>query len=104
MLHHLLHLKWLVLKVLQINESIWLADGTGKGGFDGAVYYDSKKLTWRQQNECKQACLDDPECEIAHHFFLCNCYLGKKEAVADQSKWKCHWDQMDVMVKLWILY
>ena len=70
------------------------ADGTGKGGFEPSVYYDSKKLTWRQQNECKQACLDDPECEIAHHFFSnATCYLGKKEAVADQSKWKCHWDQ-----------
>ena len=70
------------------------ADGTGKGGFEPSVYYDSKNLTWRQQNECKQACLDDPECEIAHHFFSnATCYLGKKEAVADQSKWKCHWDQ-----------
>ena len=70
------------------------ADGTGKGGFDGAVYYDSKKLSYKKVNECKQACLDDSECEIVHHFYSnATCYLGKKDAVADQSKWKCHWDQ-----------
>ena len=71
------------------------SDGSGRGGFGyRGVYYDSKKLSWRQQSECKQACLDDPECEIAHHFYSnATCYLGKKEAVADQSKWRCHWDQ-----------
>ena len=70
------------------------SDGSGKGGFEPSVYYDSKKLSWREQNECKQACLDDPECEISHHFFSTGtCYLGKKDAVADQSKWRCHWDQ-----------
>ena len=76
------------------------SDGSGKGGFDyqnvgpNGVYYTSQSLSYREVDKCKQACLDDPECEIAHHFFSnATCYLGKKEKVADKTKWRCHWDQ-----------
>lgn len=66
------------------------SDGSGKGGFKPSVYYDSKNLSYREVNKCTRACLDDPECEIAHHFFsTATCYLGKKEAVADKSQWDC---------------
>ena len=76
------------------------ADGSGKGGFDyrnvgpDGVYYKSQKLSYKEVEKCKQACLDDPECDIMHHFYSdATCFLGKKENVADKSKWMCHWDQ-----------
>ena len=74
--------------------------GSGKGGFDyrnvgsNGVYYKSQKLSYKEVEKCKQSCLDDPECDIMHHFYSdATCFLGKKENVADKSKWMCHWDQ-----------
>ena len=75
-------------------------DGSGKGGFDyrnvgsNGVYYKSQKLSYKEVEKCKQSCLDDPECDIMHHFYSdATCFLGKKENVADKSKWMCHWYQ-----------